>query len=307
MGFLDWASSKVQSFTGEADRRALVEEFKDVHSEHKETVHTKIALLNRLIEDFNRGIQQLNNFRTDKVKVKIENLFDFLVKFGNIESTITFADEKQKEIVDIPTKAFESTDSYIKDIDWSKDDVFTKTFFKTIFGVRSETRRQNSSMKEELNEFQMEIKSREKRIDFKQQRINTDKKIGVLYYSTIAMIDQTIEKKILPEMELVEAMLEAESIKNMILVHQNPSDTPMNKDISLLQGTIYDRHYRFVKNSFLFFILCKKIYNTPILTKLLNEETTNIDFKQLEDQKSVLVKQEKELSINMMKEYRHGA
>ncbi|MEH7304856.1 hypothetical protein [Neobacillus drentensis] len=305
MSFLDLLSSKVQSFTGEAERRALVEEFKDVHSEHKDTIHSKIAILNKLIEDFNRGIQQLNNFRKNKVKVKIDNLLNFLIKFGNVDSMITFANEKQKEIAEIPTKAFESTESYITDMDWSKDDVFKKTFFKP-FGVRAETRRQNLSMKEELTEYQMEIKSREKQIDFKQQRINMDKKIGVLYYSTIEMIDQTIEKKILPEMELVEAMLEAESIKNMILVQQKPTDAPMNKDVSLLKGTIYDRHYLFVKNSFLFFILCKKIYNTPILTKLLNEEITNNDFMQLENQKNVLVKQDEELSIHMMKEYSHG-
>ncbi|MFD2043755.1 hypothetical protein ACFSTA_06645 [Ornithinibacillus salinisoli] len=302
MGIIDWASNKVQTFTGEEERRELVEKFKEVHTEHKSVVYTKVNKLNHFIQEFNNRIQQLNIFRRDKVKIKIGNLRDFLVTFGNIDQQIIFAIEEQKEIISLSSKDFESTDNYITDIDWSKDDVFKKTFLKTIFGARSETRRQNLTMKEHLNEYQLEIKSREKQIEFKQQKVITDTKISDLYSSTIVIVDHTIKEKIIPEMELVGAMLEAESIKNMIIADKDPTNATINKDISLLKDTVYSRHYHFVRNSLLFFILCTKIYNTPILTKLLNEEASDHDYKQLENQKNILLEQDSKLSLNMMEE-----
>jgi hypothetical protein len=301
VSLLDWASRKVQGFTGESDRRELVAEFKEVHSNHKSIITRKVKQTNQLIQEFNKLVKKLNIFRKKNVKEKIDNLYKFLKKFGNIEATKSFSYEEEKGIITIPEKKFELTEDYIEDIDWGKDDVFKKTFFKTLLGVRAETKRQNLSMKEELNEYRLEIISREKQVDMKQQRVKTDIQIGDLYYNTIEIIDNTIQEKILPEMELVEAMLEAESIKNLIIANQEVTALPVKKDISLLKGTIYERHYQFIKNSFLFFILCKKVYNTSVLTRLLNDKTTSEDYKQIENQKLVLIKQNSELTKNMMR------
>ncbi|MBS4174294.1 hypothetical protein [Bacillus sp. FJAT-49736] len=300
MGLLDWATDKVQSFTGESERRALVEETKTIYSQHRATVESKLMIINRLIKEFNQKIHFLNIFRKEKVKITIDALHAFLSKFGSLEKANRFANEEEKEILDLPDKRFEEMEDYIQDIDWSKDEVFKKTFFKTVFGARSETRKQNLSMREELHEYRLEAKSTEKKMDLKEKSVLWDMEISDLYKRNIQTIDQTVKEKILPEMELIEAMMDAEVIKNYILAKQELENIPMNKDISLLKGTLYEKHYNFIKNTFLFFIVSKKVYNTPVLTRLLNEKLSKEDKVELEKQARILEDQETVLKQNMV-------
>jgi hypothetical protein len=56
----------------------------------------------------------------------------------------------------------------------------------------------------------------------------------------------------------------------------------------MLRDTPYQKHYLFVKNVFLFYVLSCKIYNTPVLTRLLNNRITNEDLIAMERHKEAL-------------------
>lgn len=300
MGLLDWATDKVQSFTGESERRALVEETKTIYNQHRQKVESKLKIINLLIKEFNQKIYHLNTFRINKVKVTIDALYAFLSRFGSLENASRFTFEEMKEVLHLPEKRFEEMEDYIKDIDWSKDDVFKKTFFKTALGVRAETRKQNLSMREEIHEYRLETKSTENKIELKEKSVLWDIEISDLYKRNIQTIDYTVKEKILPEMELIEAMMDVEAIKNYILAKQKLENIPINKDISLLKGTLYEKHYHFIKNTFFFFIISKKVYNTPVLSRLLNEKLSKEDKVELEKQAKILEDQETVLKQNMV-------
>lgn len=300
MWLLDRATDKVQSFTGESERRALVEEIKTMYNQHRGRVESRLKSINRLIKEFNQKIYHLNTFRINKVKVTIDALYEFLSRFGSLGNAGQFAFEEVKDILLLPEKRFEEMEDYIQDIDWSRDDVLKKTFFKTIFGVRAETRKQNLSMQEEIHEYRLETKSTEKKMDLKEKSVLWDMEICDLYKRNIQTIDYTVKEKILPEMELIEAMMDVEVIKNYIIAKQKLENVPMNKDISLLKGTLYEKHYQFIKNTFFFFIISKKVYNTPVLSWLLNENLSKKDKVELEKQAKLLEDQETVLKQNMV-------
>ncbi|MFD1780151.1 hypothetical protein ACFSFW_15905 [Fredinandcohnia salidurans] len=298
MKVIDWLSDRVQTFTGEKDRRSIVEEMKFVHSAHKEVLTRKIEEINNFIQMFNQRIRSINMFRKNQVRKKVEALYSFLTVFGKLEGKSTFVDEERQEEVEIPAKEYEKVEDYIQEIDWSKDEVYKKTFLKSIFGARYETRKQNISMLDVLNQYKLGIKSIEKQADFKKERVSVDIEIAVLYQQNIEVIDEVIESKVIPEMELVEAMLEAESLKNYIIAKREIENIPMNKNISLLKGTMYEKHYHFIKNTFLFYIISKRIYNTPILTHLLQDNSSYKDLEELMEQKKILQEQQDELEKN---------
>ena len=87
MGFmdniLDWAADKVQTVTGEKERRQLVQELKNKYIEFKDILMERISILNTVIKEFNNKIRNLNTIREQKVRTNIEKLHNFLGKFGN--------------------------------------------------------------------------------------------------------------------------------------------------------------------------------------------------------------------------------
>ena len=70
--------------------------------------------------------------------------------------------------------------------------------------------------------------------------------------------------------------------------------------IQALENTPYHRHYQFVKNAFAFYVLSCRIYNTSVLTNLLQNRTTENDISQLEDEKAALVYQSTAVSETAM-------
>ena len=65
---LDWAADKVQTFTGEKERRQLVQEYKDTYIQFKNSVEHLIEIVNDKIREFNEQILLLNDLRKEKVK-----------------------------------------------------------------------------------------------------------------------------------------------------------------------------------------------------------------------------------------------
>jgi len=268
---LDKAASAVQNFTGETERRNLVSEIKTFYENFKRDLSKKIHAINLVIEAFNKKIEALNDYRRETVKRNINSLGKFLSHFGTLKSTGQFALEEKQSQVEHPKKQLETIENYIDDVDWSKDEVFTKTFFKGVMGVRRETKKLNISATGKLGELKLEEKRALKLADSKQQFVKEDIQILEMYQDSVKAISETIEEKIIPEMELIQAFLQCDEIKNQILANQAIA-LKEKTDISLLAGTIHHKHYQFIKNTFMFFTISRKIYNTPVLTRLMNNE-----------------------------------
>ena len=175
---LDWAADKVQTFTGEKERRQLVQEYKDTYIQFKNSVEHLIEIVNDKIREFNEQILLLNDLRKEKVKNNINSLWAFLSKFGPVKEAGEYAKEEESLTMALPTKEFEEKEAYITEIDWSKEDVFINTFFTSPIGMKIKTRKQNLSIKEELGEFHLLIEETLNQLQLKTERVEMDSEIS---------------------------------------------------------------------------------------------------------------------------------
>ncbi|MFA9559200.1 hypothetical protein ACERII_17970 [Evansella sp. AB-rgal1] len=292
--FLDSAASKVQSFTGETERRQLVARLKSIYDDIRMRLEEQILHINSAIDIFNHKVGELNQYRVSTVQKNITNLGLFLCQFGSLKHVGNFQSEEKQERVVLPRKQFEVVESYIDHVDWSKDDVFSKTFFKSVFGVRRETLKLNVEATTRIGELELSGERSIELAKWKEQCVNEDIEILDMYQHSVKMISETIEEKVIPEMELIQAFLQCDQIKNQVLANQEIA-VKENGDISLLTGTLHHKHFQFIKNTFMFFLLSSKIYNTPVLTNLMNNEKHDQERNEVLQYKEMIAEQQQKL------------
>ena len=297
---LDWAADKVQTVTGEKERRRLVSEFKDVYDEFKTDVEIKISDINRIISEFNRNIRKINNVRKTDVEKNIVLLSNFLGKFGKVKSLGEYYMEKESNMLVLPEHKFEMKESYINEIDWSKDDVFQDTFFLTPIGMTIKTKEQNLSINEKLNQLRLEAEETLNQLKIKEYAAEQDRVIANLYIDCIEIITNYIKEVIIPELKVVESFFQVLKIKNEVISGNSLQEIKFSNDIELLRDTQYEKHFLFVKNAFMFYVISCKIYNTPVLTRLLNNKTEKQDIDLLEKDKKLLLEHKKVVGGNLM-------
>lgn len=296
MGLIKWlenriddAANIVQNFTGETERRKIVNETKEEYSKSRKEIENIIKELNNIINMYNKKILKLNRIREERVKINVEELGSFLSTFGSIRDILKYSEENEKTFFKIPERAFEEVENYIKNIDWDSDEVFLRTFFEGVF-TGLFTRKKNLKMLEKLEEFKNSIIDKKDKLNNKIKMIESvEIRICDLYIEIVEKIINYIEFQIIPQIEVIESFLECESIKNIYIADTEVKvieNIEYEKDIKLFDNTIYQKHYNFIRNAFWFYILSATIYSSPILTKLLeNREITDDDIKKLEGQK----------------------
>ena len=299
---LDNASNAVKNFTGENERREIVEETKQEYIKSREEIEDIVYKLNNTIDEFNGKILELNLIRGNRVKLNVEKLGSFLSTFGNIKDMSEYSEEKEKLFFYIPERAFEKVENYIADIDWSSDEIFLRTFFQGIF-TPFFTRKQNKKMIERLEKFKADMMGEKDKLNNKIAMIEkVDMRICDLYIEIIEKISDYIKLKIIPQIEVIQSFLECESVKNVYIADTKAKtieNVEFETDIKLYDNTIYQKHFNFIRNAFWFYILSANIYSSPVLTKLLkNKRLTKDDIKELEGQKLLCQKQMKFLENN---------
>ncbi|MFI3201646.1 MAG: hypothetical protein R3Y54_09000 [Eubacteriales bacterium] len=300
MGIIEWAADTVQTATGEKERRLLVQKIKDFTLDFKSNVKSYIVKINEIINSFNCYIAKINEVRNTTVKDNICSLSIFLNKFGELQSYNEFALETEKNSLILPEKAFEKEEQYINEIDWSQGDVFTNTLFLTPIGMAMKTKKQNLSMQEQLSYLKIEADSTLRQLEGIELSVGQDLKIAQMYISCIELIGEYVNKSILPELELVEAFLQVNIIKNELIVGNELQNIEFINNLHILNNGRYQKHYNFIKNTFAFYIISCKIFNTPVLTKLIEGNTELTDFKLLEDNKQLLLNQKQQIQLNMV-------
>lgn len=290
MGIINWASRKVQNFTGETDRKQIVAQTKLEYVKSRKEIEYIVQELNYTIEKFNIKIVELNNYREKRIKNDVEKLGSFLSTFGNIKDISEYSEEKEKSFFNIPERAFEEVENYIADIDWSSDEVFLRTFFQGGVFASIFTKGKNVEMLERLEEFKNSVINMKDKLNNKIKMIEkVDMRVCDLYIELIKAICYYIEFQIVPQIEVIQSFLECESVKNVYIADTKAKtieNVEYETDIKLYDNTIYQKHYNFVRNSFWFYILSATIYSSPVLTKLLeNKKITDNDIEKLEGQK----------------------
>lgn len=280
--FLDWASSEIQKTTGEQDRRINVAKLKELSQSFQEKVTQAIHILNTYIDRFNSNIFSINQIRKDKVEKNIFILQTFLSHFGRCKPIGKYIEESNMIPAVFPTKQLEQIDQYASNYDWSSACVFGQTVCLTPIGMTIKNRSSNTDMQQQLNKFELEMEATLNLLSAKQFKTNLEIQIAELYSNNISFITNFISDNILPELELVTSFFQAESLKNCILCNKSFDNVHFHYAITSLQGTRYDKHYNFIKNAFLFYVISCRIYNTPVLTRLLNGTSSENDVTQLE-------------------------
>lgn len=299
-GVLDWAADKVQTITGEKERRQLVADLKNYFIEFKENVEKLVVVLNEAITNFNERVKQLNGLRKGVVCRNIVQLSVYLKRFGKVKDFGEYCREEEKQIEGLPQQQFDKVENYISEVDWSKDDVFMDTFFLSPIGMKIKTRKQNLSLREHINQFRMEAESTINQLKMRTFTVEQDKKICEVYIDCVSYVTKYIVDIVLPELELIEAFFQAQKIKDNIIADNAIENLVFKNNIEVLKDTVYEKHYLFVKNAFMFYVLSCKIYNTPVLTRVLKNQTTATDVKLLENQKNALLLQGKKVSENLI-------
>ncbi|MEZ7173223.1 hypothetical protein [Sporosarcina sp. OR05] len=284
MSIIDKLAKKVQDSSGETERRELVEEMKDTHDRHVRNIQSKVELLNKSIALYNRVIHNINDVRNRKISKRLSSLHQFLNQFGQLKPRETYQAEHEKQSFHLPQQAFVEAEQYIGDIDWSKDFVFKQSFKKGFFGTKKENRKSNLTIIGKIGEYKITADAQLDYLRIENETVQLQEEVANIYVSTITGIDGVIEAKIMPELELAHAFLEAEEVKNHLISNRNIPQVLEKTDVSLLQNTRYHHHYQFVKNTFLFYVLSEKVYSTPILTNLMNQSATKEDYFLLKGQ-----------------------
>ena len=285
---LDWASDKVQTITGEKERRERVAEIKSTYDDFKVQVNNSVNSVNSSIEVLNDSIKELNDFRASNVSKNIEFLGDFLGHFGNVKMMGEYVEEECACYIAVPEHRFVSIEDYIQDIDWSKEDVFINSFFLSPLGMKKKTQAQNLSMQEQLNFLKLEAEQTILELKNLKFAAEQDKKIAELYIYCVERIISYIEKVIIPEMDVVEAFFQVLIIKNKVIADNSLDNIEFKNNINLIRDTQFKEHYQFIRNSFMFYVIACKIYNTPVLTNLLKGITSESDLQEMNKERDVL-------------------
>jgi hypothetical protein len=302
MSIVDWAAEKVQNFSGETERRELVAEYKEALYGFKTTIANIVCQINVSINEFNLLVSKINKFRQQKVKKNIDSLYLFLNKFGNAKMPDKYSEEASQSVENIPFKQIEDAEFYFQNINWDEKKVFNESFKRGVFGTRNATRKLNEESRVEFGKYKIQWESVQNQAHQKNKRVQDEIKIADLYHECINQINKEIEAKIFPELELVQAMLDAESVKNYVVADLDANNIKLNRDVSLLKNSLYDKHYQFVKNTFLFYIISAKIYDTPVLTNLINNATTSNDYNVILLDKRMIEENIKMVNYNILKE-----
>lgn len=304
MGLIDW----VEDFTGKTERDRILHEMNNLQNDVKKTLETGIKEINKQIEELNININKLNLFRENSIKNNLIFLDKFLQKFGFVDKNIFFREENNwsysKKNIALINDIEEYKNKY--DLDGSLE--LLKAAFGAIY-LHFKRQKENVRLNAELGRMRHEYEKLKNDLKYQKQFYKENNEIALLYMICLNEIHLTIVNIILPEFETVEAFCQVLELKNKVINDEDLESIVFKNRILALQGTDYDKHYRFIKNAYAFYVISLKIYNTPILSNLFNSKFSKSNFsetenelKYLEERKNILLKQKDNLIENLIME-----
>ena len=279
MGLIDW----VEDFTGKTERDRILHEMNNLQNDVKKTLETGIKEVNKQIEELNININKLNLFRENSIKNNLIFLDKFLQKFGFVDKNIFFREENNwsysKKNIALINDIEEYKNKY--DLDGSLE--LLKAAFGAIY-LHFKRQKENVRLNAELGRMRHEYEKLKNDLKYQKQFYKENNEIALLYMICLNEIHLTIVNIILPEFETVEAFCQVLELKNKVINDEDLENIVFKNRILALQGTDYDKHYRFIKNAYAFYVISLKIYNTPILSNLFNSKFSKSNFSETENE-----------------------
>lgn len=246
----------------------------ELYQDLKRTVTKELETITALTKRCNSRMGQVSTQRSNSMKHQMIRLETFLDSFGEVTSPSDYAKQLGKEMLSFEDIA----GPYRKgQRDWSN----WESVFRTPFSAGS-TLEGPRSMGEELREMKWRADEITRELSRKKNQSKIDLKACQLYLESAQFISNMVSLRILPELQLVESFFQAEYLKNLVLAEKTSKDFSFRYNVQDIKDTIYHSHYEFVRHSFLFYVLSCKVYNTPVLTRLVEHRCTLEDIKELE-------------------------
>lgn len=270
------AMSGVKYLSGDSEREKWVKKLEEYFDTiYRPTITNKVNEVNQEIPPLNERINYINSLRYYEIRPKITSLSGFLGQFGNVKPIAAYTNESNFTSLQVPEQHFEEVSDYIEDNDLSTSEIIERIVFN-LFSIRSKNREACIAIQEKINELKLNLEHLLGLLEAKKRTYIQNRIIADMYIQTIQMILKFIEEVILPEINTVESFLQANRLKDEILSGNRLAETNIVFDnrIKVLANTPYHRHYMFVKNAFMFYVIACKIYSSPILTRLLQGNST---------------------------------
>lgn len=304
MGLIGW----VEDFTGKTERDRILHEMNNLQNDVKKTLETGIKEINKQIEELNININKLNLFRENSIKNNLIFLDKFLQKFGFVDKNIFFREENNWSYSKKNIALINDIEEYKNKYDLDGNLELLKAAFGAIY-LHFKRQKENVRLNAELGRMRHEYEKLKNDLKYQKQFYKENNEIALLYMICLNEIHLTIVNIILPEFETVEAFCQVLELKNKVINDEDLENIVFKNRILALQGTDYDKHYRFIKNAYAFYVISLKIYNTPILSNLFNSKFSKSNFsetenelKYLEERKNILLKQKDNLIENLIME-----
>lgn len=261
------------SFSYVDELNDLKDSIDKAYDEYMENV-TKIDNICRKHKDNYDKIVNVINSERHSLRSEIRKLYKFLKEFGNIGVQITPFDYVAEDLGYMPYEPYKGKG----DSDFQGEKGKFSTYF--IFGIPGKAveaiinRKKNKRLYEQKtiefgqlqSEWEQDLQKRMAVAKF----LEDSEKIADIYRALIATVKDAIEDTIIPELNAIRAFLYADAVKESILYGDDPSGAEP-KNIQLFEGSLYDVHYRFVRNTLDYYVIISKFFKDAILTKMIED------------------------------------
>lgn len=247
----------------------------DVRNEYDKYKNQASSIDEEIRQNMNRydaNIGIINSMRHE-LRIEIRKLCDFLKGLGDIGRSIDIFEFLTEDLA-------KSNNVRLIDVNFDDYEVPERTNVPVIGNIpwigsgvnfirqRSRDKKDYMDMVQEFEKLklQLDVDLNKRKSDIKFYGIASE--IANNYRAIIAMVKDTIDMTIIPELDGIEAFLVAASIKESIISNEDPH---MAKPVKIgeFKGTLFHCHYIFVENCHDYYSLIKEFFTKKFLTDIV--------------------------------------
>lgn len=218
-------------------------------------------------------IANINSERS-LLRREIDELYNFLIKFGDIGDKISIFEYTFEDFINIPhfnTIQKKSKNPQIKHAGFFDYYLYGVGAIVKHFQNRKTFLEEKENFEKEKLSWTGELLS----IEAYKLFLEDASKIAELYFKTLIVIKELIYYTIIPELEGVQSFLYAQAAKDIIISNEAITVLTPSK-ISRFKGSKkYNKHYTFIKNAHDYYCLITEFFKTPVFTNLLSKFESN--------------------------------
>ena len=258
-----WQHKKIDEATKQSEKdyqeyRDKANKLIDEFERYKEQYNSELSLINQERLSLRDEIRLLYIFlkNLDGVLGNEITVFDYEIETSKISERVRLElplDKPDFEKDDFWKNLFLQTGLLFECISYSKNKKLLKEY--------------NIKIEEQKLKYETDIENKTRTIE----NIKDAMKVAEIYRNIIVMVRDSIKGNIIPKLELVAAFLYADAIREKIAARETLVNIkPFN--IAEYEGTRYDIHFQFVKNTFDFYNLSINFFSRKILTDLISDK-----------------------------------